>query len=274
MVVEYTIEAACEPKRKLGREGLLERLRCLARLREDDAPGKEAALEARKADFQLRPLAFHCARCPANHARRPFGCFGVIQGPISQEAEEWLVDLLPETLTPRREAPPELGRQAGFIHALARRMRELGVNGKAVDDSHRADGLFEGRRPVSRKFGPIFRTVRISSSQLLHWLLFRAKIEPSDAELICRALAVWEDGGKGEDGVPEVVFTQPPDEDDDPSVVELKQLFMALIVACSLDLDVRTEVQEFDAPEEEEEPEDDEDEREPATAARKGGSEE
>jgi hypothetical protein len=243
MLIEYTIEATCEPKRRLGPEGLFDRLRCLARVLGADAPAAEEAAAGRKAEFELRPLAYHCNRCPANCAGRAFGCFGIVQGPLAEEAEEWLIGLLPETLKPGGSdtaASPEQVRQ---VRALLQRLQELGASGRLVDEQHRGTPLLEGKRPAERRYGPFYRRVRLTSSQLIELLFLRGTVEPADAELVCRALAVWEDGGEGEDGLPEAVFTQPADDEDDPSVAELKQYFLTLMVACSLDLAVRVRLQ-------------------------------
>lgn len=244
MLIQYSIEVPCEPKRCLGYEGVFERLRCLAGVLAADSPTLEETTAGRRAEFQLRPLAFHCVRCPANHPGRAFGCFGMVQCPISQEAEEWLVDLLPLSFHLKKSTGPSERVQVEKTQKLLDRLLELGIRTRGLDDAKRAAGLTEGRQPAERRYGSIFRPSVLHSGQLLHLLLMRDSVDPRDAELVLRALGAWEDGGLGEDGTPEVVFSQPPEEDDDPSVADLKQLMVALLVACSLDVPLRTYLHE------------------------------
>ena len=239
VLIEYTIEVECEPKRRLGVDGLFDRLRCLAGTMATDTPAPEETMAARRAEFQLRPLAFHCTRCPANHQGRAFGCFGMIQCPVSEEAEEWLIELLPETLKPGKEAP-----QVEYLQELIHRLRSFEITGKAVDDHHRTGSLIEARRGFGKRYGSILRPQVLTSSQLFQLLFLQERVEPADAELVCRALGVWEDGGIGDDGLPEVIFTQPADEDDDPSIGDLKHFLMALMVACSMEVGMRTRLHE------------------------------
>ena len=246
MVIEYAIELPCEPRRRLGADGLRDRLRRLQALR--DRPGLSAAEreEVREATFTLRPLAFHCARCPANHAGRPFGCCGTITSPFSADAEEWLVERLPGTLETKEPAAgngshPETTEA---VRALLEAVRAERVDGRPVDERYRKGPLLERPQAAVRSYGSLLRRRRLTSSQLLQLLFFASRVEPVTAERVCRALGVWEDHGHGADGVPEVVFTEPVLEDDDPSVAELKEFLLALIVACSLDLAVRTDVRD------------------------------
>jgi hypothetical protein len=44
-----------------------------------------------------------------------------------------------------------------------------------------------------------------------------------------------------EDGVPEMVFTQPRENEDDASVAQIKLFFYAAMIACSLDVPIRLE---------------------------------
>ncbi len=245
MLIEYTIEIPCDPKRRFTREGLFDRLRVLAGAlgMPYSATGERAA--AREVEYELRPLAFHCARCPASYNSRAYGCFGMVQGPLSSEGEEWLLGLLPESLQPRKKGA-EPDPRAVYTRQLIARLAELGATGKLVDERYRP-GLLERRRPAQRRYGSMFRPVSVTSSQLLQVLLFSGVVAPLDAELAMRALGVWEDGERGEDGVPEVIFTQPADDEDDPTVADLKQFFMGLMVACSLNVAVRTRVAEAGA---------------------------
>src|SRR5687767_14557912 len=102
MVLDYMIDMPCEPKRRLGFEPMLAKLRLLARVRYAEGLTEDQAAEARQAMYDLQPLTFHCARCPANAAGQEFGCYGCVYEPVSLEAEEWLMDRLPETLSEKQ----------------------------------------------------------------------------------------------------------------------------------------------------------------------------
>jgi hypothetical protein len=240
LAVDYLLEFSCEPKRRLGRERLLALLRRLARFRGEAAAWGEAAVQARDAEFELRPLAFHCVRCPANHAGREFGCFEALQLPLSGEAEEWLAELLPASLKGRESAPDE-AQQRAWVEKLLARLAELPIDGEQVE-RHRGPGrLLERRKPAARRYGSLFRPEVLTTGQLLALLLFGREVPPVLGELVCRALGVWLDE-KGEDGALEAVFNQPVEADDDPSVADLKQFLHALMVAASLDAPVGTEL--------------------------------
>jgi hypothetical protein len=235
-VLDFEIGLSCEPKDRFGSEGLLDRLRRVRRLRRQARLRGEETAEAQEAGYEIRPLSFHCAHCPANVAGREFGCFRIIRLPLSAEAEEWLIDLLPSSLrTPPMDTPA--ARQVEAVRDLYDRLRALEIDGAAVD-GRRGDGLLvERRRPAVRKYGWRRDSIRITSSQLLELLLFH-EADPETAERVCRALGIWEDGGVGEDGVPEVIFTQPAEETDSTSIAGLKRFFYALMIACSLDVPV------------------------------------
>jgi hypothetical protein len=240
IAIDYLVEFPCEPKRRLGREGLLALLRRLARFRGEAAAWGDAAVQARDAEFELRPLAFHCVRCPANHAGREFGCYEALQLPVSAEAEEWLMELLPAALK-GRESTPDEAQQRPCVEKLLARLEELQIEGAAVD-RHRGPGKpLERRKPAARRYGTLFRPQPVTSGQILELLLFRRDVPPVLGELVCRALGVWLDE-KGDDGAPEAIFNQPVEPDDDPSVADLKLFLHALMVAASLDAPVGTEV--------------------------------
>jgi hypothetical protein len=243
MAIDYTLELNCEPKRRFGRDGLAERLRFLEALQTELALTREQEARVREVVFELRPVAFHCSRCPANHRNREFGCYGRVETPVSAEAEEWLAELLPITLTPGGDAPPEVRVQAAGMRRLLTELNAAGVTGRPCEE-RRGGGrgaLLERRQPLWRKWGSPFRRQRVGSGQLFEALLLRDTISPALAEALLRALGVWEDGGDGEDGTPEVYFTTPIEGDDDPSVAQVKLLLYALLTACSLGLAVSTE---------------------------------
>ncbi|MGV3719520.1 MAG: hypothetical protein ACO1SX_01310, partial [Actinomycetota bacterium] len=107
MVIDFVIELPCEPKRRLRPPGILTLLRRIESSRGSvGSEGQEGAV-AREAEFRLRPLAFHCGQCPANHANTAFGCHGRIHAPLSSAAEDWLADQWPASLTAREDWTPD-----------------------------------------------------------------------------------------------------------------------------------------------------------------------
>ena len=238
MQIDFWIDYPCEPKRKLGVDGLRARLRDLSRLDARSGVTEDEATRALEAGFALRPLAFHCGRCPANVQRREFGCIGTARLPLSGTAEAWLMGLLPESLKPA-EATAEQRRRIRAIRELLRWLRD-----HRAGASNSCEALVERAEPATRSYGFFLWPDRVSSRQLLQLLLFNGELGPLLAETILRALGVWADGPTGMDGVPEAVFTQPVSGSDDPSVAALKRLFLALIVACSLEVGMRSAVTE------------------------------
>jgi len=239
MVIDYVIEFPCEPKRRLLSPGLLTLLRRIERCQDGPPTGKLEAAEAREADFRLRPLAFHCARCPASRRAEAFGCVGRIQVPISAEAEEWLGSLLPVSLKPREGSTYEQRAQLLALQELLAYLQVQPVSRKAAEQQRTKLGLLERKRPVLRQYGTIFRPRPLTTSQLLALLTQEERLPPEVGELLCRALGVWVDGNDGDDGIPEVQFTTPAEPDDDPSVADLKQFFHAILVACSVNAPLR-----------------------------------
>lgn len=249
MAIDYTLELPCEPKRKLGLEGLSDRLRLLEDLQTELDLTPEQMASVREVVFELRPLAFHCSKCPANHRNREFGCFGRVETPLSEEAEDWILELLPPTLVPTEAESKEQRGQVQAAARLVERLKALEITGKTLDQRRPTrkqpepgpETLVEGRSGVGRSYGKLFRRSRLGTSPILELLLLRHTVSPADAELVCRALGIWVEGGEGEDGVSEMYFTQPIEGDDDPTVAQLKLFFYALMVACSLEVNVLTE---------------------------------
>lgn len=244
MVIDYVVEFPCAPKRRLQVPGLLTLLRRIERCQTGRPNSKLEAAEAREAEFRVRPLAFHCARCPANHRGEAFGCYGRIYSPISSEGEEWLGELLPVSLKTREETTSEQRSQLTALDELFSYLEQKPVSRKAAEQQRTKQGLLERKRPIVRQYGLLFRPRPLSTSQLLVLLIAGERLRPEVGELICRALGVWVDGGDADDGTPEVQFTTPVESDDDPSVVDLKQYLLAIMVASSVNAPIRLIVDE------------------------------
>src|SRR5262245_30749667 len=123
MAVDHVIDLDCVPKDTLTTPGLLARLKArnraeaiikLFRDHNDHRATSEMGFEMvrRTPDgaeqtqlvmvkdlldeaAPLEPLATHCVGCAANRAGRDFGCFDLVNYPISQAAELWLLKQLP-----------------------------------------------------------------------------------------------------------------------------------------------------------------------------------
>ncbi len=236
MAIEYTVELACDPKRQLGTQGLIRRLRVLRQYQEGDTSVEDAA---RRASFDLRPLAYHCAHCPANHARREYGCSGSVALPIAPEAEQWLIDRLPGEHRQRRGAHPSEAARVQSLRGIHRLIQEHGILGVEVDRRRGPDGIAEARRGRRRGYGVFGHRLVVTSSQLLEAMFLHGAVSPALGELICRVVGAWEDGEPGDDDLANVFFDLPPQPRDPPSVIDLKQFLFALIIAGSLDLELK-----------------------------------
>ncbi len=190
MAIDYIIEYECTPKRALTAAGILDRLKERERAREviqwfraagDDRPPAQMGFEfshnlpgdnGEKQLIVVQDLldhaavlddhADHCQNCPANHARRPFGCTGFIQYPITAQAEAWLLERLPVPDEP-------------LVWLLLKQgIQKLGYDGSSVKALRDADGenasdartYFELPNTPQRRLGEL----RVSSDQLLEMI--------------------------------------------------------------------------------------------------------
>jgi hypothetical protein len=246
--IDYTIDLPCEPRRIFGKQGLLDRLRSFHGTSVSDESIGGTIAAGMEAEFELRPLAFHCIGCPANASRGSYGCYGALKMPISAAAEEWLFRQLPRRLRPKKDASPHLRQQMQAAGRLIARLDTMRLTGKIVDERHRGGELLQRKRPLRRKYGFWFRRTTLSTSQLFELLFLRERLRPDDAELVLRALGVWESGGKDEDGLPLVVYNAPAEDDDEDSVAELKDFLLTLTLACSTSSEIRIFLQEKQEP--------------------------
>ena len=148
MSIDYVIAYDCEPKRRLGMAGILDRLKEKQRADEviqwfraagDQRPPTQMGFEfshntpRSSGEKQLivvqdlldhaadlDNLAHHCKGCPANRTGGAFGCVGFVSYPISAQSESWLLDRLPVPDEP-------------LIWLLLRQgIRNLGYDGSSV----------------------------------------------------------------------------------------------------------------------------------------------
>ena len=190
MAIDYLIELDCAPKRELSAAGILERLKERQRAREviewfraagDERPPAQMGFEFSQStpgdsgDRQLIVVqdlldhasalddhADHCLTCPASRARRPYGCTGFIQYPITSMAETWLLERLPVPDEPLvwlllRQGIQNLGYDGSSVKALRH---------AAVDLASGGPTYFELPDAPQRRLGEL----RVSSDQLLEMI--------------------------------------------------------------------------------------------------------
>lgn len=118
----------------------------------------------------------HCPDCRANIADRPFGCIAKINYPIRKESEEWLLSRLPGDMN-----DPNLS-------LLFRYLADLEIDGRPIDEMR--PRLFELTRPLVRRWGTPSGQKQVTSSQILHMLVFGGDIVPQQASLYTKLLGL------------------------------------------------------------------------------------
>lgn len=262
MAIDYTIDFDCIPKQTIPSEGILERLKGRERaqaiiqlFREsgDPRPPSEMGFEFTRRTPEgeeetriivvqdlldgaeaLSPLAPHCAGCPANRTGEPFGCMNFVQYPISEQAENWLLDQLPVPDEP-------------LVWLLLRQVvKEFKYDGSTVREWRDEEGIFfETANVNGRKLGEL----SIDSNQMFEILFGRRPyIMPRQAVLLLMFLkAIDRDLEADEirelDPVPANVddvypFILKDEPDDDMSIVQLKAFLAALYTAWRLNVNL------------------------------------
>ena len=246
MSVDVAIELACQPRAKLGSDGLLTAVKSQGqaavieqlatrqgvppeRLRVDLSGSGERVLDypdLRAQAVQLTGLEAFCAGCPANIFRPTFGCLTAVRYPIGAEAERWLVEHLPA----EAERPPG----ADIVRAL----RDFSIDGRRGAEM-RQRGFLEAPAPAVGRIG----NVEVTSDQILELLLFSrhesgvmrmlllafGAVEPVPADRIMAAY-------HGEEPLRPSLL---PGDDDARSIGDFKRLFLAFLVGSRLDAPVR-----------------------------------
>jgi hypothetical protein len=139
---------------------------------------------------ELDPHAHHCESCEANLLRRPFGCYGSISYPISVEAEEWLMSLLPK----------DLNSPAG--HMLRSAVTDLKYTGGMFLQMRPKEMFFERPTPIKHKWGSWFSSWAITSDQLLEMLFGLGNLQPSHCKMMSIILGMIQTDGHSEPPAP------------------------------------------------------------------------
>jgi len=259
MAIDYIIDFDCAPRQALGNEDILELLKeqerahmIIRMFREsgDQRPPSEMGFEFTRTTpegeeetrllvvqdildrtEELNKYAPHCANCPANRLRKPYGCAGFIQYPMSGEGEAWLLNQLP--------TPDE---------ALVWLLLKQGVDSFMYDGQDIAglragnETYFQDRVASSRRLGEF----DINANQVFEMMFNVGDITPNHAAILLLFF-----GGIRRDmqanqimsltpAPRNVAITLPfalkPSDDDDNTTHEIKGFLNALYVAWALNV--------------------------------------
>lgn len=196
MAIDYIIDLDCEPKRALTTDDILERIKGAERAEAiiklfrdggDARPPAEMSFEFTRSTPQgeetrefsvqdlldraeaLKAFEHHCTHCPANNRRRPFGCIGFIEYPITKHAENWLLDRLP---TPD---------DALILLLLNQGVQDFKYDGATVKPLRQMPGVyFEDQMPEARRLGDSW----LDADQLFEMIFAVGNINPNHAALL------------------------------------------------------------------------------------------
>lgn len=267
MGIDYVIGYDCAPKRAFSPEGILDRLKERDRAQTVIALYREGGDERHPSlmEFEmtrnhmggqeetqvvnvqamlddaaaLDPWEGHCDGCPANVFGKPFGCYGVVQYPISAAAEHWLLDRLP-------------GIEEPLIWLLLRQgVQELGYDGASVASLRADPTYFEERRLAGRDLVEFVFTANqvfemlflVGAIQPAHagmlLLLFGAIPRAVEADQIVRIMNRQITPAEIARGYP---FQFRPEASDDVTIREIKAYFQALYRAWTLNVPLGLDV--------------------------------
>ncbi|NWG15215.1 MAG: hypothetical protein HXY41_01145 [Chloroflexi bacterium] len=259
MAIDYTIDYQCFPKQKLSTPGILERIKGRARAQAvidlfrkngDLRPAAEIGFEMTRrtpdgsqetrvvmvqelleAALELKPLAHYCTGCPANNFSEPFGCYGLIEYPISGAAELWLLNRLP---LPEEPLPWLLLRRA---------IEDANDDAAEVNAMRGADQpYFQERGVLLRKLGE----VTVSSNQVFKMLFLMGSLKPAYAAVLLTFFGIIPRdleadelihlSASPEDALERYAFQLQDAPDDDRSITQFKRFWRALYLAWGLNV--------------------------------------
>ncbi|MBI1289758.1 hypothetical protein GC173_00745 [bacterium] len=264
MSIRYYIDLPCQPREDLGAEELLrlvllrERATTLrSRFVEKGVTDPEAMKfrervvttsgeETRERSVAnlleesrvLDEVASWCGECPARLVPAAFGCIWQVSLPISNGAQCWLLEQLPEEGTKGlelfreavqlfrygTEGPLSAWRKAGFLEGATAPELERG------DFKANADMILT----------ELFLVGNVMPSHALGLLLHLRALKTSDGrdgDALIELIDSMNSSGSAEDA-PTIDFVLTPSEDDDRSTRELKQF----LAACYLGLELQVPV--------------------------------
>jgi hypothetical protein len=259
MAIDYVIAYDCPPKQAFGIEEVVERLKGRARaetiirlFREngDSRPPSQMGFEFVRStpegeeetqiivvqDLLDRALELDaykdaCVGCPANARGVPFGCVGAIQYPLSEHAERWLLERLPDIHSP--------------LHWLLLRqgIQEMGYDGADVKPLRASGTYFERATALGRDMGEF----SIDSDQVFEMMFLLGDVQPTHAAMLLQffeAVPRATEAGQivqimnRQLTAAEIAAQYPlqllPASGDDATIVDLKRFFAALHAAWML----------------------------------------
>jgi len=260
VAIDHVIDLDCVPKQTLTTDGILARLKArdraaailkLYRDRVDERPPSEMGFEmARRLPdgseetrviivqdmldeaAQLEPLAQACVACPANRARRPFGCFDMIPYPISRAAELWLLKQLPTPDDPL------------IFLLLNKTMTDFAFDDENVAAMRARPGVFF---ETGERFAKQLEDTQITTDQVFEMLFLTRQIQPAHGALLLAffgavAQDMDADALKALTEGWTVPFLLKPEPSDDGAITALKQFFESMYVAWRLNVTLSLDV--------------------------------
>jgi hypothetical protein len=266
MAIDYIIDYDSIPKQMFGTDGILERLKgkeradaiiALFRRNGDQRPPAEMGFELERtaADGstetqilvvqhlldsaeELKPVEQHCIDCPANIFRRPFGCMGYIQYPISGEAEAWLLNQLP------------LPNEAPLVWLLLRQgVRDLHYDGTSVVPLRAAGRThFAEEMTQKRNLGEL----TLTADQVFEMTFLLGNIHPNHAGILLlffgairrdlEAAEIMQIGSMPLENRAQFDFLLTTSPNDDATIYEIKHFLRALYTAWRLNVPLLMDV--------------------------------
>jgi hypothetical protein len=203
MGVDYVVDKACPVKDAVGGVAALvglvkqrlqaESVLAMAREEGDERPPAEITVamqvqrpegvEQREVSVQelldataaLDAQVARCEKCPARALEEPFGCYGYVSYPISANAEQWLLSLLPDSLD----------STAGAF--LAKALQDFGWDGAPVAELRKLGqgAVFESDEPFMVEWGDGEEAVQLDTNMLFQMLFFVGPVQPTHALMLC-----------------------------------------------------------------------------------------
>ena len=205
MAIDHIVALDCPPKRALGVQGIVDRIKARSRAesalsyarangdkRAPEAITFKVAIIGPKGVAEERDVAVggllqqsaaleshraSCAGCPANHGSPSgFGCYESINYPIQTDTEAWLVSRLPQ----------ELSSTAGFLFGKA--LVDFGWDGEQAA-SMRANGrtFFESPDQLGVQYDD---DIVIGSDVVFHMMFHLGHLGAAHAKLLCLFLGM------------------------------------------------------------------------------------
>jgi len=265
MGADYIIGYGCVPKEAFTTEGILTRVKAGARAESVRQFYKNNREERRPEDMgfemitrnaegeqdtqiihvdellalraELNEYEHFCQNCPANHFKRPFGCIGTVNYPVSVAAEIWMLEQLPFPEEPIPFLLLKQGQEFGNTGALAAKLR---LNSPGI--------FLESLENIGRQYDEM----SITGEQLFELLFLLGTIQQKRAVMILLFMGAIQRDMEAHTlmaltpapptAAQDYPFLLTPNPEDDHSIIELKQFFHALYRAWLLDREVVLDV--------------------------------